>query len=340
MGQGSYNPTRKEGIKKLTLQEQNKVALFVCNDLAGLLFLNMAVPRIKALGLEPAIFNTGDHKNRKFKIPSPEDVGFYNVELLRDTILPFAESANPNGAPNLSFRQLALKHGLEYNKITDVNDPAFVARIINEERMIGGVAARFLQVFEQEIIGVFNEKGFLWNFHSGLLPDYGGLLTPPRAIINGETEYGVTAHEIAVGIDKGAIINYARLPLDPNKPILELYIESIAPAVDMLIHALEEYKENGFVKTTPQPEITPPCYTNPTLAENAEFAVHGIIYANPLKTAHLLTSLFSEAGSKGSIALEQRLQAAIDKHETAKTPDVVFIQTRQLKAGEPARRYG
>lgn len=302
----------------MTSQEQNKVALFVCNDLAGLLFLNMAVPRIKALGLEPAIFNTGDHKNRKFKIPSPQDVAFYNVELLRDTILPFAEKANPNDAPNLSFRQLALKHGLEYHKIADVNDPDFTASIINDDKMIGGVATRFLQVFEQEIISVFNEKGFLWNFHSGLLPDYGGLLTPARAIINGETEYGVTAHEIAVGIDKGAIINYVRLPLDPNKPILELYIESIAPAVDMLIKSLEEYKANGFVKTKAQPDKTPPCYTNPTPEETAKFVARGIIYADPQRTLKLLTPLFSKAGSDASIEFERVLQTAILKSKTPK----------------------
>lgn len=321
-------------------KEQNKVALFVCNDLAGLLFLNMAVPRIKALGLEPVIFNTGDHKNRKFKIPSPKDVGFYNVELLRDAILPFAESANPNGAPNLSFRQLALKHGLEYRKITDVNDPDFVASVIDDKRIIGGVAARFLQVFEQETIGVCNEKGFLWNFHSGLLPDYGGLLTPPRAIMNGETEYGVTAHEVVVGIDKGAIIDCARLPLDPNKPILELYIDSIAPAVNILIKSLEEYKVNGFVKTNAQPDITPPCYTNPTLEEYAEFATRNIIYADPLRTVELLTPLFSEAGSNASTELERILRTTILKHEAAKNPTVAPTSSPQKRVGEPVHHYG
>ncbi len=324
----------------MTSQEQNKVALFVCNDLAGLLFLNMAVPRIKAMGFEPAIFNTGDHKNRKFKIPSPQDVAFYNVELLRDTILPFAESANPNGAPNLSFRQLAQKHELEYRKIIDVNDPDFIATVIDDERLIGGIAARFLQVFEQEIIGVFNEKGFLWNFHSGLLPDYGGLLTPPRAIVNGETEYGVTAHEIAVGIDKGAIINHAPLPLNPNKPILELYTDSIPPAVDMLINALNEYKTNGFVKTTTQPAITPPCYTNPSPEEIAKFAAHGIIYADPIKTAGMLTPLFAKAGTDESVELERALQGAILKHEASKNPAVVLTYPRPTDAGMPARQYG
>lgn len=324
----------------MTSQEQNKVALFVCNDLAGLLFLNMAVPRIKALGLEPAIFNTGDHKNRKFKIPSPQDVAFYNVALLRDTILPFAESANPNGAPNLSFRQLALKHGLEYHKIKDINEPEFIASIIDDEKIIGGVAARFLQVFEREIIGVFNEKGFLWNFHSGLLPDYGGLLTPPRAILNGETEYGITAHEISVGIDKGAIIAKAPLLLDPTKPVLELYIESIASGVDMLIKSLEEYKANGFVKTEAQPDITPPCYTNPTPAENAEFAARGIVYADPLRTAQLLTPLFAHAGSTESIELERALQEAITKHEATQNPAVVLTFPTQRRVAEPAKQYG
>lgn len=320
--------------------DQNKVALFVCNDLVGLLFLNAAVPRMIELGFEPVIFNTGDHKNRKFKIPSPEDVSFYNVELLRDTIIPFAENANPQNAPNLTFRQLALKHGLEHHRITDVNDPEFIASIIDDERIVGGVAARFLQVFDQETISVFNEKGFLWNIHSGLLPAYGGLLTPPRAIVNGETVYGMTAHEMVPQIDKGAIIGKAPLPLDPNKPVLELYMDTVASGVDMFIGALAEYKANGYVRATPQPRTDYPCYTNPTQEEKDRFARHKIIYADPMRTVSALTSLFTEVGSPESHEFERRAFEAIAQHERSKIPAIIFSQPRKRKLGEPIRQHG
>ncbi len=44
------------------------------------------------------------------------------------------------------------------------------------------------------------------NFHDGPLPRYAGLNAPVWALINGESEYGITWHEIVAGADKGPIL--------------------------------------------------------------------------------------------------------------------------------------
>ena len=108
----------------------------------------------------------------------------------------------------------------------------------------------------------------------------------------------------------------------------------------MLIKSLEEYKANGFVKTKAQPDETPPCYTNPTPDEMAEFSSRDIVYANPLRTAQLLTPFFSEVGSDASIEFERILQAAILKHEAAKNPAVVVTFPPQKRVGQPVQQYG
>lgn len=41
----------------------HRVALFVCDDLVGLLMLNSIVPMMKRIGLEPIIFYTGTYRN-------------------------------------------------------------------------------------------------------------------------------------------------------------------------------------------------------------------------------------------------------------------------------------
>jgi len=54
------------------------------------------------------------------------------------------------------------------------------------------------------------------NVHGGLLPDYRGPHVMQWAIINGESETGVTLHYADAGIDTGPVIAGERVPIDPE----------------------------------------------------------------------------------------------------------------------------
>ncbi len=54
------------------------------------------------------------------------------------------------------------------------------------------------------------------NVHGGLLPGYRGPHVMQWAIINGETETGVTLHHIDEGVDTGPVIGEARVPIGPH----------------------------------------------------------------------------------------------------------------------------
>jgi methionyl-tRNA formyltransferase len=289
---------------------KEKVALFTCNDLTGLLIANGLVPEMKKIGYEPVIFNTGDHRNRRFKIPTPPVVSFFNAALLRDTIIPTLESLPITTTANHTFRQLADIHEIEYREIADVNDQDFIAEIVGDENMRGGLSERFLQVFGKEVISVFHEKGFLWNLHSGLLPHYKGLLTPYPAIRNGEKTYGMTLHDLTCGIDEGDIVAKGELPLDASKPVLDLYMDVVPVGVNMTLDRLATFKRDGKVNLTPQksPHVY---YTNPTAQEFAQYASQGIYYADAVSSIDRITGLFAEAGTIQGSRLRTNVEDAI-----------------------------
>jgi natural product biosynthesis luciferase-like monooxygenase protein len=60
------------------------------------------------------------------------------------------------------------------------------------------------------------------NFHDGPLPAYAGLNAPVWALINGETEYGITWHEMAAGVDKGRILVQRGFPVTADETVLGL----------------------------------------------------------------------------------------------------------------------
>lgn len=292
--------------------EKGKIALFACNDLTGWLIVNGLVPRIQAIGYEPVIFNTGDHRNRQFKIPSPAVVAFFNAALPRDVIAPVLEGQPISHAANHTLRQLSTIYSIEYREIKDVNDPSFVADIVADENIRGGIAARFLQVFEEEAISVFRAKGFLWNLHSGLLPQYKGLLTPYRAIENGEKSYGMTLHDLTSCIDEGDIIATGLLPLDSSKPVLDLYMDTAPLGVDMVIEALSNLDQHGHIPKTPQALLgSPAYYPNPTAQEFARYSASGIFYADQCTSIDRIAGLFSAAGTMQEALLKRTMQQAI-----------------------------
>lgn len=79
------------------------------------------------------------------------------------------------------------------------------------------------------------------NFHDGPLPRYAGLNAPVWAILNGETSFGVTWHEITAGIDAGEIyvqrtfdISSDETAFTLNSKCFEAAIASFDPLVDAL----------------------------------------------------------------------------------------------------------
>jgi methionyl-tRNA formyltransferase len=299
----------------------DRVALFVCDDLVGLLILNDVIPMMRSMGLEPVLFYTGTHKNREFKNPSPDEVRFFNVELLNKTIIPFLEGQNRLGDKAISYRQLAAHEDVEIHPVADVNDPKFINSIINDDRLIGGTSERFLQVFGKEIIEVFRIKGFFWNIHSGLLPDYKGLLIPPRAIMNGETEYGLTLHDVTCGIDEGGIILKGELPVNPSKPVLDLYLDTVPLAVDMLKDALQCVLSG--IPITPKIEISDKprsYYPNPTAEEWQAFKAQGGRYIDPDTIAGRLAGHFTQAGTHAYDTLVQTIEIAAENVCVSRIP--------------------
>ncbi|SEF02960.1 Formyl transferase [Rhizobiales bacterium GAS188] len=53
------------------------------------------------------------------------------------------------------------------------------------------------------------------NIHNAPLPEYRGVNPINWALKNGETEHGVTIHEISTGIDDGPIVAITRFPINP-----------------------------------------------------------------------------------------------------------------------------
>lgn len=70
------------------------------------------------------------------------------------------------------------------------------------------------------------------NFHDGPLPGYAGLNTPAWAIINGESQHGVTWHLIEGGVDEGDILEQRLIDISDDETAFSLNSKCYAAAME------------------------------------------------------------------------------------------------------------
>ena len=101
-----------------------------------------------------------------------------------------------------AVKQYAVAHGLPVLQPEKMKDPAFVEQLSSYEANLQVVVAfRMLP----EVVWAMPEYG-TFNVHAALLPQYRGAAPINWAVINGETETGVTTFFLDHDIDTGRII--------------------------------------------------------------------------------------------------------------------------------------
>ncbi len=91
------------------------------------------------------------------------------------------------------------------------------------------------------------------NIHYSLLPKYRGASPVETAILNGNTETGVTIQQMAYRMDSGPIIVQEKVAILPNEKASDLRKRMIKIGAELLIRVLPELTQNR-IKTIPQDE--------------------------------------------------------------------------------------
>lgn len=83
------------------------------------------------------------------------------------------------------------------------------------------------------------------NFHDGPLPRYAGLNAPVWAILNGETQHGITWHRMVAGVDAGAILEQRLFDIAADDTALTLNTKCFSAAIDSFPAVLTALEGNA-----------------------------------------------------------------------------------------------
>lgn len=113
------------------------------------------------------------------------------------------------------------------------------------------VTAAFGQILSQEILDI-PPMGTI-NVHASLLPRHRGSAPINWAILQGDSEVGVTTMMTARGIDNGDMLLKSVTPYQPGETAGELTVRLSEDGAKLLLDTLKEL-ENGTLKRIPQDE--------------------------------------------------------------------------------------
>ncbi|MBW2061480.1 MAG: methionyl-tRNA formyltransferase [Deltaproteobacteria bacterium] len=131
-----------------------------------------------------------------------------------------------------------------------IRDPAIVSRLADLAPDLFVVVA-YGQILPPALLGL-PRLGAL-NVHASLLPAYRGPAPINWAIINGETQTGVTTMFMDQGVDTGAILESRIIPIKETDTAKTLHDRLSKLGADLLIQTIAGLKD-GTVSPHPQPE--------------------------------------------------------------------------------------
>lgn len=143
---------------------------------------------------------------------------------------------------NADVRQWALERGLRVESY----GPDLAVRL--EESVDWLLSIANLSVITPEVLALAQAAV---NFHDGPLPHYAGLNAPVWAILNGESQHGISWHLIEGGVDEGDVLESRSFEIGANDTALTLNTRCFEAAMESFPSVLAQL-ERGVLQRKPQ----------------------------------------------------------------------------------------
>lgn len=147
-------------------------------------------------------------------------------------------------------KQYALSQGLRLLQPAKLKDPTFIEELRSLKADLQIVVAfRMLP----EVVWAMPPQG-TFNLHAALLPQYRGAAPINWAIINGDTETGITTFFLDHQIDTGRVIQRVAVPILDTDNASDVHDKLMLLGSDLVIETVDHIL-NGTVTSIPQSEL-------------------------------------------------------------------------------------
>ena len=197
------------------------------------------------MGLKVVFFGTPD-----FAVASLDALVQNGFSVLAVVTAPDKPAGRGMQLQASAVKQYALQHQLQILQPEKLKDPQFIATLQELAADVHIVVAfRMLP----ELVWNMPPQGTI-NVHGSLLPQYRGAAPINWAIMNGETETGVTTFRLKHQIDTGNILLQSKTPIFKEDNFSTVYQRLMLMGAELLVNTLRQI-EAGTILEVPQDHV-------------------------------------------------------------------------------------
>lgn len=249
-----------------------RIAFLVNRDIESNFALNLLMPEIHQ-SIAGVFVSERVGSGRTVSARMLGQLAFIEQELFNELVFPLADQTCHGHARYAGFGELQRRFGVPVQALTTLKDPSELQKL-RDVRADLFVSIRFGKILGTEVLGL-PSRGVL-NLHSGLLPQYRGVLATFRALLNGDAEIGCTLHWIdSPAIDAGAIVETARMPVVKDHSLLWHILSLYRPGAGLILNAVRRLERGEPVIGTPQDPSDGAYYSFPTDDDMRRFTALG-----------------------------------------------------------------
>ena len=174
--------------------------------------------------------------------------GGYNVVAV--VTMPDKPAGRGRQIQESDVKRYAVEHGLPVLQPVSLKDEAFIEQLRSfEAQLFIVIAFRMLPeaVWQMPPLGTFN-------LHASLLPRYRGAAPINWAVMNGDTETGVTTFFLKHEIDTGDVIQQRSCPIGRTDNVEVIHDRLMMMGADMVVETVDAIID-GSVKPIPQDQM-------------------------------------------------------------------------------------
>lgn len=174
--------------------------------------------------------------------------GGYNVVGV--VTMPDKVGGRGNKVVQSAVKLYAVEHGLNLMQPEKLKDPGFIEQLRSLKADLQIVIAFRMM---PEVVWAMPPLG-TFNLHASLLPKYRGAAPINWAVMNGDTETGVTTFFLKHEIDTGDVIQQRKLPIAETDNVGVVYDRLMMMGADMVIETVDAILRDD-VRPIPQEEL-------------------------------------------------------------------------------------
>jgi methionyl-tRNA formyltransferase len=228
------------------------ITLLTNKDLASNVALNYLY---RAIGQEHKLrvflsAQVGAESKQGTKAKALQDLAFIEQSLFNDVLFPALGLREKRAQGKLSTFDEFAQEGVSVEEISSINCEQGVKTIkAGSPDLI--ISIRFGLILKGPVLKIA-PYGVI-NLHSGMLPNYRGVMACFRAMHNGDKYIASTLHYICDGsIDTGNVISHYKMPLDYHASYLANVLALYKGGVESIVDAIKQIHAQGVAESQPQ----------------------------------------------------------------------------------------